>query len=132
MTNLSPKKRDQTKEIFNRTCKGGAKRFNKISKKYGARVYVQVCWRGRHYEYTSHDEPHWPRTKDDLEIIYPLTTQWTPQHSRNNLPLGSLPMCLSNLKATPASPGKPLESAGEQPMGPKLAEDGWTAKRLIA
>ncbi|KAH7010843.1 uncharacterized protein B0I36DRAFT_341222 [Microdochium trichocladiopsis] len=69
MANLSPKKRDRTKENFDKSCKGGAERFNKISKKYGARVYVQVCWKGRHYEYTSHDEPRWPRTRHDLEII---------------------------------------------------------------
>jgi len=70
-----PKQRDRTKENFDKSCKRGAARLHKISKKYGARVYVQVCWRGRHYEYTSHDEPRWPRTKDDLEIMYPLLTQ---------------------------------------------------------
>ncbi|KXJ84817.1 hypothetical protein Micbo1qcDRAFT_226847 [Microdochium bolleyi] len=114
MANLSPKKRDRTKENLDRSCTGAAERFNKISKKYGARAYVQVCWKGRHYEYTSHDETRWPRTRDDLEIIYPLITQWTPATFVKRPPSSS------NLKATPGSPGKPLESAGEQPMEPKL------------
>ncbi|KAH7009261.1 uncharacterized protein B0I36DRAFT_342707 [Microdochium trichocladiopsis] len=96
--------------------------INKISKKYSPRAYVQVYWKGRHYEYTSHDETRWPRTRDDLEIIYPLITQWTPATFVKRPPLSS------NLKATPASLGKPLESAGEQPMEPKLAKDRWTAR----
>lgn len=45
-----PKQRDRTKENFDKSCKRGAAQFHKISKKYGARVYVQVCWRGRHYD----------------------------------------------------------------------------------
>jgi hypothetical protein len=111
-----PKQRDRTKENFDRSCKRGAARLHKISKKYGARVYVQVCWRGRHYEYTSHDEPRWPRTKDDLETMYPLLTQWTPatfvKQPSSGLAADAAvsPPSSFELESPPFSQEKPLES----------------------
>jgi hypothetical protein len=78
MANPSHNKRDRTKENFAKSCKSSAARFNKLNQKYNARVYLQVQWRGRYYEYNSSQDLRWLKIGKELEIIYPLPVQWTP------------------------------------------------------
>jgi|SRR5687767_10806904 hypothetical protein len=78
MANPPYKKRDRTKENFAKSCKSGAARFNKLNQKYHARIYVQVQWRGRYYEYNFDKDLRWLKIGKELEAIYPLPIQWTP------------------------------------------------------
>ncbi|KAM9877579.1 hypothetical protein VDGL01_08315 [Verticillium dahliae] len=78
MANPSHKKRDRTKENFAKSCKSSAARFNKLNQKYNARIYLQVQWRGRYYEYNSSQDLRWLKIGKELEVIYPLPVQWTP------------------------------------------------------
>jgi|SRR5688572_21596311 hypothetical protein len=78
MANPPHKKRDRSKENFAKSCKSGAARFNKLNQKYHARIYLQVQWRGRYYEYHSDTDLRWLKIGEELEAIYPLPVQWTP------------------------------------------------------
>lgn len=77
MAGLSHKKRDRTRENFTKSCKSGAAHLDKLNRKYGAHVYLQVQWKGKYYEYSSHEDPRWQKTGAELETTYPLPVQWT-------------------------------------------------------
>ena len=78
MADPSPKKRDQTKENFDKPCKSGAARFNKLNRKYDTHIYLQVQWRGRYYEYNSDKDLRGLKIGKELETVYLLPVQWTP------------------------------------------------------
>lgn len=78
MASPSLKKRDRTRENFVKSCKSGAAQFDKLNRKYGAHIYLQVQWKGKYYEYSSQEDPGWQKTAAELAITYPLPVQWTP------------------------------------------------------
>ncbi|KAM7184567.1 hypothetical protein V8F33_012903 [Rhypophila sp. PSN 637] len=68
----SPKKRDRTNENFARARNNTFQRCDKISRQYGADIYILVRRRQYHDEYSSLDAPSWPPSK--LELVRPERT----------------------------------------------------------
>ncbi|GKT96931.1 hypothetical protein Ct61P_14781 [Colletotrichum tofieldiae] len=64
------KKRDRTNENFDKATKNLMSRCDQIRQRYGADVYIQVRRKHKHYQYTSSNEPSWPKTK--AEMILPV------------------------------------------------------------
>ncbi|KAK1976179.1 hypothetical protein LZ30DRAFT_603985 [Colletotrichum cereale] len=60
------KKRDRTNENFDKATKNLLSRCDHIRQRYGADVYIQVRRMHKHYEYTSSNEPSWPKTKTEM------------------------------------------------------------------
>ncbi|KAK1973748.1 hypothetical protein LZ30DRAFT_742559 [Colletotrichum cereale] len=88
-----PKKRNRTNENFDKATKNLLSRCDQIQQRYDADVYIQVRRRHKHYEYTSSNEPSWPKTKAEMvstvveqplnaniskERTYPITVTTTP------------------------------------------------------
>ncbi|WQF76290.1 hypothetical protein CDEST_01304 [Colletotrichum destructivum] len=59
-------KRDRTNENFDKAAKNLLSRCDQIRQRYGADVYIQVRRMHKHYEYTSLNEPSWPKTKTEM------------------------------------------------------------------
>ncbi|WQF84239.1 hypothetical protein CDEST_09253 [Colletotrichum destructivum] len=70
-------KRDRTNENF-KAAKNLLSRCDQIRQRYGADVYIQVRRMHKHYEYTSLNEPSWPKTKTEMERTYPVPVTRTP------------------------------------------------------
>ncbi|KAH0420029.1 hypothetical protein CcaCcLH18_07340 [Colletotrichum camelliae] len=60
------KKRDRTNENFVKATKNLMWRCEKIRQRYGADVYIQIHRKHKHYEYSTSDEPSWPKSKAEL------------------------------------------------------------------
>ncbi|KAK2055574.1 hypothetical protein LY76DRAFT_577894 [Colletotrichum caudatum] len=90
-----PKKRNRTNENFNKATKNLLSRCDQIRQRYGADVYIQVRRGPKHYEYTSSNEPSWPKTKAEMERTYPIPVTRTPKDfaSRQNCIPASCPSC---------------------------------------
>ncbi|KAK1658509.1 hypothetical protein BDP55DRAFT_682309 [Colletotrichum godetiae] len=84
-----PKKRDRTNENFAKAAKNLLSRCDQIRQRYGADVYIQVRRMHKYYEYTSSNEPSWPKTKAEMERTYPVPVMRTPPDfasRRNRVP----------------------------------------------
>lgn len=55
-----PKKRDRTNDNFARAMRGLMKRSDRISRQFGADMYVLLRRKYRHYEYNSSQDPSFP------------------------------------------------------------------------
>ncbi|KAK1712234.1 uncharacterized protein BDZ83DRAFT_105201 [Colletotrichum acutatum] len=73
------KKRDRSGENFTKATKNLLARCDRIREQYGADVYIQVRRMHKHYTYTSSNEPSWPKTKAEMERMYPIPITRTPQ-----------------------------------------------------
>ncbi|KAH0430377.1 hypothetical protein CcaCcLH18_07889 [Colletotrichum camelliae] len=63
------RKRDRTNENFAKATKNLMWRCEKIRQCYGADVYIQVHRKHKHYEYSTSDEPSWPKSKTELWVL---------------------------------------------------------------
>ncbi|KAK2005725.1 hypothetical protein LZ32DRAFT_134554 [Colletotrichum eremochloae] len=105
-----PKKRDRTNENFDKATTNLLSRCDQIRQRYGADVYIQVRRGHKHYEYTSSNEPSWPKTKAEMvstvveqplkaniskERTYPIPVTRTPTDfaRRQNCIPASRPSC---------------------------------------
>ncbi|KAF4419024.1 hypothetical protein CGGC5_v011012 [Colletotrichum fructicola Nara gc5] len=66
------RKRDRTNENFAKATKNLMWRCEKIRQCYGADVYIQVHRKHKHFEYSTSDEPSWPKSKPELARTYPI------------------------------------------------------------
>ncbi|KZL67545.1 hypothetical protein CT0861_00366 [Colletotrichum tofieldiae] len=85
------KKRDRTNENFDKATKNLMSRCDQIRQRYGADVYIQVRRKHKHYQYTSSNEPSWPKTKAEMETTYPVPVTRTPPDfasRRSRVPTG--------------------------------------------
>ncbi|KAK1711275.1 uncharacterized protein BDZ83DRAFT_682986 [Colletotrichum acutatum] len=73
------KKRDRSSENFTKATKSLLARCDRIRERYKADVYIQVRRMHKHYTYTSSNEPSWPKTKAEMDRMYPVPVTRTPQ-----------------------------------------------------
>ncbi|KAF4922070.1 hypothetical protein CGCF245_v015442 [Colletotrichum fructicola] len=73
------KKRDRTNENFAKATKNLMWRCEKIRQCYGADVYIQIHRKHKHYEYSTSDEPSWPKSKAELARTYPIPVTRRPR-----------------------------------------------------
>ncbi|KAK1471352.1 hypothetical protein CABS01_16590 [Colletotrichum abscissum] len=73
------KKRDRSGENFTKATKSLLARCDRLRERYKADIYIQVRRMHRHYTYTSSNEPSWPKTKAEMERMYPVPVTRTPQ-----------------------------------------------------
>ncbi|KAK1659877.1 hypothetical protein BDP55DRAFT_328766 [Colletotrichum godetiae] len=83
------KKRDRSGENFTKATKSLLARCDRLRERYKADVYIQVRRMHKHYTYTSSNEPSWPKTKVEMDRMYPVPVTRTPQDfagKRNRAP----------------------------------------------
>jgi hypothetical protein len=67
---VSPR-RDRTNENFSKAASRLMRRCDQISRRYNARVYVQMCRQQKYYDYKSTDEKSFPKPVDVLVRAIP-------------------------------------------------------------
>jgi len=65
-THKISKKRDRTNENFQRAVKNVMRRCDEINRRYQADVYTLFYRNHRLYEYTSTDQPSWPKPTEEI------------------------------------------------------------------
>ncbi|KAH0421779.1 hypothetical protein CcaCcLH18_13216 [Colletotrichum camelliae] len=63
-------------------------RCEKIRQCYGADVYIQVHRKHKYYEYSTSDEPSWPKSKPELARTYPIPVTKRPRDFVSSKALG--------------------------------------------
>ncbi|KAE9577836.1 hypothetical protein CGMCC3_g6236 [Colletotrichum fructicola] len=82
------RKRDRTNENFAKATKNLMWRCEKIRQCYGADVYIQVHRKHKHFEYSTSDEPSWPKSKPELARTYPIPVTKRPRDFVSSKALG--------------------------------------------
>ncbi|KAL0933513.1 uncharacterized protein CTRU02_212476 [Colletotrichum truncatum] len=53
-------------------------RCEQIRRRYGAKLYIQIHQKHRYYEYSSSNEPNFPRSRAELVTTYPIPVMRSP------------------------------------------------------